>query len=162
MPGSVFKEALEEAVSKYPVLDGRFPAISGFKLQFDPSKPAYDRVSPDGVKPDAYESLNMNELYTVAVTSYLAKGGDGFSMFKKEGVKAITEDENSLWVIDLVKQFFNRTSKDFIPAAAREARRTQRFKLFNVDEEDPENISQDGKWLMVRPQIDGRLKPLSN
>ena len=37
MPGSVLKEALEEALSKYPELDGRFPAISGFKLQFDPS-----------------------------------------------------------------------------------------------------------------------------
>ena len=45
----------------------------------------------------------MNELYTVAVSSYLAKGGDGFRMFKSEEVKAVTDDENSLWVIDLVK-----------------------------------------------------------
>ena len=103
MPGSVLKEALEEALSKYPELDGRFPAISGFKLQFDPSKPKYDRVSPDDIRPDAYDSLNMNELYTVAVSSYLAKGGDGFRMFKSEEVKAVTDDENSLWVIDLVK-----------------------------------------------------------
>ena len=32
MSGSIFKEAVEEAVSRYPAKDGRFPAISGFKL----------------------------------------------------------------------------------------------------------------------------------
>ena len=109
MPGSIFKEAMEQSVGKYPELDGRFPAISGFKLQFDPSKPENDRISPTDIKPDAHEELNMNELYTVAINSYLAKGLDGFTMLKKEGVQRVTDDENSLWVVDLVKQFFNRT-----------------------------------------------------
>ena len=53
MPGSIFKEALEEAVSRYPTLDGRFPAISGFKLQFDPSKPKYERIGPTDINPDS-------------------------------------------------------------------------------------------------------------
>ena len=116
MPGSIFKEAMEQAVSKYPELDGRFPAISGFKLQFDPSKPVNDRISSADIKPDAQEELNMNELYTVALNSYLAKGLDGFAMLKKQEVQRVTDDENSLWVIDLVKQFLNRTQKDFVPA----------------------------------------------
>ena len=156
MSGSIFKEAVEEAVSRYPAKDGRFPAISGFKLQFDPSKPKYERVTD--INPDAQELLNDNEIYTVAVNSYLAKGGDNFTMFLKEEVKRITDDENSLWLIDLMKQFFNRTSKSYEPIPSRELRRAQRLRLFNTDDEDPENESPDGKWIMIRPQVENRIR----
>ena len=79
-------------------------------------------------------------------------------MFLKEEVKRITDDENSLWLIDLMKQFFNRTSKSYEPIPSRELRRAQRLRLFNTDDEDPENESPDGKWIMIRPQVENRIR----
>ena len=38
--GQLLLNVLENGVSLYPKYDGRFPAISGFKFQFDPSKDA--------------------------------------------------------------------------------------------------------------------------
>lgn len=35
--GELFLKVLENGVSLYPKYDGRFPAISGFKFEFDPS-----------------------------------------------------------------------------------------------------------------------------
>jgi 5'-nucleotidase len=37
LPGLIVLEMLENAVSMYPKLDGRFPSISGFRLAFDPN-----------------------------------------------------------------------------------------------------------------------------
>ena len=136
MPGSIFQEAMEEAVSRYPEQDGRFPAISGFKLQFDPSKPAYERISPTDINPDEHATLEKANMYTVTVPSYIAKGGDGFEMFKKDEVKMITDHENSIWLIDLIKQFFKRTSIDYQVVPRNELRRQQRLKLFNTESDN--------------------------
>ena len=40
MQGSVFKEALEWAVSSWPAEEGKFPQISNVNFMFDPTKPA--------------------------------------------------------------------------------------------------------------------------
>ncbi len=44
--GKIIHEALENAVSKYPSLSGRFPIISGIEFAFDPTKPAGSRIDP--------------------------------------------------------------------------------------------------------------------
>ena len=59
----------------------------------------------------------------MAVPSYIGNGGDGFTMFKREEVKQMTETENSLWIIDMVRQFFKRTSKDYEVIPSRELAR---------------------------------------
>lgn len=41
--------ALENGVSQWPKLEGRFPQTSGVKFKFDPSKPAGERVVPGSV-----------------------------------------------------------------------------------------------------------------
>jgi len=38
IPGYIFKQLLENAISKYPNYSGRFPNISGAKFTFDPQK----------------------------------------------------------------------------------------------------------------------------
>ena len=157
MPGFVFKEVLEEAVSLVPELDGRFPAISGLKFSYDPSKPKYDRIAPTDIDPAEHEILHMNEMYSVAVPSYIGKGGDGFSMFAKPEVETVVDPENSMWLIDVVKQFFKRTSKDYEVNPRRELARQKRLRLCNTDSEEPENVSSDGQWIMIRPAVDGRI-----
>lgn len=48
--GSQIIEALENGVSQYPKLEGRFPQVSGIRFAFDPSKPSGKRVDPKFVK----------------------------------------------------------------------------------------------------------------
>jgi len=43
--GALIKKALENAVSKYPILDGRWPMVSGLKFAFDPKLPPGQRVT---------------------------------------------------------------------------------------------------------------------
>ena len=43
-------KALENGVSQYPILEGRFPQVAGIVFGFDPSMPPYQRVDPELVK----------------------------------------------------------------------------------------------------------------
>ena len=43
-------KALENGVSQYPKLEGRFPQLAGIKFVFDPSKPSGKRVEAGLVK----------------------------------------------------------------------------------------------------------------
>lgn len=59
----------------------RILQISGFKYTYDPDRPADDRVvsitTADGTP------LEPSASYSVAVNSFLANGGDGFTVFKE-------------------------------------------------------------------------------
>ena len=43
-------KCLENGVSKYPKLEGRFPQVSGLSFEFDGSKPPGERVDRYSVK----------------------------------------------------------------------------------------------------------------
>jgi len=43
-------DALENGVSKYPTLEGRFPQVSGIAFGFDPAKLPGQRIDPRHVK----------------------------------------------------------------------------------------------------------------
>jgi 5'-nucleotidase len=77
--------ALENGVSQWPKLEGRFPQVSGIKFKFDPSKPPGQRIVPGSVYTTATgkepEPLEDDKKYKVAVTEYLAAGKDGFDVF---------------------------------------------------------------------------------
>ncbi len=77
--GSQIWAAMENGVSRYPA-DGRWPHVSGMKFTVDVSKPVGSRivslvdlngkaVPKDGTK------------FTLALTDFVAKGGDGYNMF---------------------------------------------------------------------------------
>lgn len=42
--GKQLLDALENGVSQYPRLEGRFPQVSGLSFKFDPNKPKGQRV----------------------------------------------------------------------------------------------------------------------
>ena len=44
---------------------------------------------------------------------FMAKGGDGYSMFTKPEVETVVDEENGLGIIEIVKNFFKRTRTDF-------------------------------------------------
>jgi len=77
MSGKTVTEMFENAVSAYPKLDGRFPAISGCTLKFDAAEEPGNRIIDLTVKGNKIE---MDKKYTVAVKEYIFLGKDGFTM----------------------------------------------------------------------------------
>ena len=57
---------------------GRFPQVSGLKIVVDPSRPVGERVI--SVLADG-EPLDDKKIYKLATNDFMARGGDGYSMF---------------------------------------------------------------------------------
>jgi len=75
--GDQIHQALENGVSQWPKLEGRFPQVSGISFAFDPSKPAGSRVDAAYVK-IGDEYLDKNQHYKLVTKAYLANGKDGY------------------------------------------------------------------------------------
>lgn len=74
-------EALENSVSMYPKLEGRFPQVAGINFGFDPNQPPGKRVDPLLIR-IGDEYLNLEQSYRLTTKSYLHKGCDGYIMLK--------------------------------------------------------------------------------
>ncbi|KAL3309485.1 hypothetical protein Ciccas_011968 [Cichlidogyrus casuarinus] len=101
--GNQVIEALENGVSQYPKLEGRFPLVGGVKFIFDGSKPAGSRVKVDSVLVQ-YEPLNPDREYRLAVKSYLAQGKDGYDVLKNCPV--LVDDEVGPLLCTIVQNHF--------------------------------------------------------
>ncbi len=71
--------ALEIGFSLIKEVKGRFPQIAGMQVEYDSSKNVGSRVV--SVRTNGRE-INASEKYKLVTTSYLASGGDGFTLFK--------------------------------------------------------------------------------
>uniref|UniRef100_T1P8W7 Nucleotidase n=2 Tax=Musca domestica TaxID=7370 RepID=T1P8W7_MUSDO len=89
--GKCLYEALENSVSGYPKLEGRFPQVSGVTFAFDPAKPPGQRIDPQLVQVGD-EYLNMDQKYKICIKSYIYNGCDGFTMFKD--AKVLMDDDS--------------------------------------------------------------------
>ena len=77
--GTQIWAALENGVSRYPS-DGRWPHVSGMKFTVDVTKDAGSRiVSITDLSGVAI--AKDSKTYTLALTDFVAKGGDGYNMF---------------------------------------------------------------------------------
>jgi 5'-nucleotidase len=85
LSGAQVVAALENGVSRWPVLDGRFPQVSGVAFAFDPRLPPGARVVAGSVRvggsPSALEPLLQEAQYAVAVPDFVGRGKEGYSMF---------------------------------------------------------------------------------
>lgn len=68
--GEQIWKALENGVSQWPKLEGRFPQVSGIRFAFDPSKPAKQRIDPKYIKVGD-EYLNLNAKYRLVTKGKL-------------------------------------------------------------------------------------------
>ncbi|KAI5750626.1 hypothetical protein M8J76_017176 [Diaphorina citri] len=84
--------ALENAVCKYPKLEGRFPQVAGLSFAFDPNQPPGSRVDPKFVR-IGDEYLDFELKYSMATKQYLQKGCDGYTVFQNAPV--LVDDEDS-------------------------------------------------------------------
>lgn len=78
-------DALENGVSKYPKLEGRFPQVAGISFAFDPQQPPGKRVDPQFVR-IGDEYLIPDQRYRLATKTYLYSGCDGYSVLKNAKV----------------------------------------------------------------------------
>lgn len=84
MSGADLKKALEHGVRLYPEQNGGFPHVSGIRFTFDATKPAGSRVTSVEVNG---QPLDETKTYTVATNDFIAKGGDGYDMFKSSTIE---------------------------------------------------------------------------
>jgi 5'-nucleotidase len=81
LKGSVVLEILEHGVSLYPEAAGSHIQVSGLSFTFDPEAEPNSRVKNvtmlDG------SPLDLDKVYTVGTSEFLAAGGDGYSMMSK-------------------------------------------------------------------------------
>lgn len=97
--GASLWAALENGVSNYPT-DGRWPHVSGLKYTVDVTKEKGARivsVTDSAGKVIAKDSTK----YTLATTDFIAKGGDGYSMFDVS--KLSVRDIDAIVLIEALK-----------------------------------------------------------
>ena len=83
LSGARIREALENGVSQVERVSGRFPQVSGLAFAFDPRKPAGSRILRVTV---GGKALDLRGTYTLATVDFLARGGDGYAVFRSAEV----------------------------------------------------------------------------
>ncbi len=79
LTGAQVREALENGVSRAPQGSGRFPQVSGLAFSFDARLPPGARVTRVTLGGVPLEDAGA---YTLATNNFLARGGDGYSVFQ--------------------------------------------------------------------------------
>jgi 2',3'-cyclic-nucleotide 2'-phosphodiesterase (5'-nucleotidase family) len=78
--GATVLAALENGFSQVEEGAGRFPQVSGLEIAYDPAKPKGSRVL--SVEANG-KPLDINAKYLLATNDFMAKGGDGYDMFRQ-------------------------------------------------------------------------------
>jgi 2',3'-cyclic-nucleotide 2'-phosphodiesterase (5'-nucleotidase family) len=77
--GKALKEAIENGLGVLPLTAGRFPHISGMSVKADLSRPPGQRVRDIRI---GGAPLDDARRYTLATNDFLARGSDGYTMFR--------------------------------------------------------------------------------
>jgi 5'-nucleotidase/UDP-sugar diphosphatase len=74
--GSDLREAIENGLSRLPDIAGRFPQVSGMRVEYDVQRPVGSRVVSMEV---GGAPLDPDRTYKVATNDFMARGGDGYT-----------------------------------------------------------------------------------
>ncbi|MCL2081084.1 MAG: 5'-nucleotidase C-terminal domain-containing protein [Oscillospiraceae bacterium] len=72
------KEILENGLSSLPLVNGRFPQVSGLVVVFDADKEAGDRVVSITIGDKELDLSDGTTKYKLATNDFMAAGGDGY------------------------------------------------------------------------------------
>ncbi|KAJ9667673.1 hypothetical protein H2201_002208 [Coniosporium apollinis] len=105
--GAAILAALENSVSTYPALEGRFPQVSNIFFTFNPELPPDARVISVKI---GQEPLDIEKEYVLVTRGYMARGKDGYDslLIEEEGGTAveIVSEENGVLISTILRQFF--------------------------------------------------------
>lgn len=104
LTGAQLLLGLENGLSQVEGAKGRFLQMSGLEMVFDGSKPIGSRLLSATVDGRAVEP---NQKYTVAMSDYLANGGDGFAMFNNAKRLGFSQQVTPL-ISDIVISYFRK------------------------------------------------------
>ena len=123
LPGQVILDALEFGQVNLPKVTGGYPQVSGITFDVDTSENSSVLLDSDGmfvnvtgkrrvsnVKINGVD-LDLNKTYKCAMGEFLARGGDGYSMFDKYEVV----NESLLTDTDALSSFIINNLKGKIP-----------------------------------------------
>lgn len=106
--GQALLDALENSVSTYPALEGRFPQVSNIKFTFNPSLPPRKRITETVLI--AGKPLVLDRQYKLVTRGYMARGKDGFdSLLVKSGggiAEEIVSEETGTLISMMLRQYF--------------------------------------------------------
>jgi 5'-nucleotidase / UDP-sugar diphosphatase len=83
LTGAQLLAALETGVSQVENTKGRFAQVSGLNFTYDAAKPSGSRVTDVQI---GGKSLNKAKTYTLATNDFMARGGDGYGVFRSAKV----------------------------------------------------------------------------
>lgn len=101
--GSQVMNALENSVSQYPRLEGRFAQVSGINFTFDAAKSPGARVDRGSVMVGGQPLLDARS-YKLVTKDYLRQGKDGYDVFKE--VPCLADGEQAGDLRTLVTDYF--------------------------------------------------------
>ncbi|KAI1087516.1 Metallo-dependent phosphatase [Rostrohypoxylon terebratum] len=105
--GQAIWDALENGLSQYPALEGRFPQVSNITFKFDGQKPSGSRIVSATI---GGEPIDMTRKYVLVTRGYMARGKDGYDslLIEEEGGKAeeIVSEENGILISMMLRQYF--------------------------------------------------------
>ncbi|KAI1336667.1 flagellar associated protein [Xylariaceae sp. FL0016] len=105
--GRAIWDALENGLSQYPALEGRFPQVSNITFEFDASKPTGSRIVSATI---GGGPIDMERKYVLVTRGYMARGKDGYDslLIEEEGGSAeeIVSEENGILISMMLRQYF--------------------------------------------------------
>jgi 5'-nucleotidase / UDP-sugar diphosphatase len=104
--GATLLSALNNGVSELGDDAGRFPQVSGLSFTIDPGAPPSRRVRDVQVNG---QSLDPQRQYTVAITDYVLKGGDGYTMFGS--AKVLVSPESGPLLLTVLEAYIRQNGQ---------------------------------------------------
>ncbi|XP_022779638.1 5'-nucleotidase-like isoform X2 [Stylophora pistillata] len=160
LTGDQILEALENGVSQWPKLEGRFPQVAGMKFSFNPDKDPGCRILEDSVSIDN-EPLVKDKRYKVCTKSYLAKGKDGYRVFSKG--KVLVDEEDGPILNTIVRNHFRSIN---IVRGVTKSKSSHRQSLVMrhrsseiIDDGNQKSslISLEKEHISISPKVEGRI-----
>jgi len=110
--------ALENGVSQWPKLEGRFPALSGVTFTFDGNKPPGSRIDVSTVRVGGKPLVRTGHTYSMIIKNYLRSGKDGYGVFKD--VKILRDSDATPMLPVLMREAFHKHHEQMMTALAAE------------------------------------------
>ncbi len=158
--GRVLAAALENSVSDAHT-DVRFMQLSGLRIYMDWNLAEGHRVTAirhhprHGAAPDV---LDLDRLYTVAMTNFIATGFDGYSCF--ENTDTIVDTEGAMTDTNLLLEVFGGafTSRDKIGGEVNDATTAG---IARAREAVIKRYNESDGLPVIQPRLEGRIEVLS-
>jgi 5'-nucleotidase len=89
LSGADIVASLENGVSAVADGAGRFPQVAGMRFTWNPeAEPGSRIVSVEVEGPDGWAPIEPDTIYGVVTNNFMRKGGDGYALFRDNGMNA--------------------------------------------------------------------------